>query len=127
MAGRSPAGALDNTIRLWDAVTGAHKHTHYGHSSYHDNLAFSPDGGTLASGGGGLSGEGNTIRLWDAVTGALKHDSQRAYGWQVYSIAFSPDGGSLASESFDNTIRLWDALTGAQKHTIRRTFTHDVD
>ena len=53
----------DDTVRLWDAVTGAHIHTLEG--GWHDvaSVAFSPDGRTLA-------GAGDGIRLWDAVTGA---------------------------------------------------------
>ena len=58
----------DKTIRLWDAITGTHKHTLTGHTFTVWSVAFSPDGGTLASGS-----SDHTIRLWDAVTGIHKH------------------------------------------------------
>ena len=60
-------GAGDDTIRLWDVVTGAHKQVLTGHTDSVYSVAFSPDGNTLASG----SSDG-TIRLWGAVTGAHK-------------------------------------------------------
>ena len=40
-----------------------------GHTDSALSVAFSPDGGTLASGGGWRD---NTIRLWDATTGEHK-------------------------------------------------------
>ena len=40
----------DNTVHLWDAVTGTHMQTLKGHAISVLSIAFSPDGGTLASG-----------------------------------------------------------------------------
>ena len=59
------SGSADGTVRLWDALTGAHVRTLEGHTSGVRGVAFSPDGRTLASG----SRDG-TVRLWDALTGA---------------------------------------------------------
>ena len=39
----------DHTVRLWDAVTGAHKAALTGHGNSVISVAFSPDGLTLAS------------------------------------------------------------------------------
>ena len=85
------SGSLDDTIRLWDAVTGAHQRTLTGHtSSMSYSVAFSPDGRTLASGSGDWSDDDNTIRLWDAVTGAPQrtltgHTSSSVYQRRVQS------------------------------------------
>ncbi len=97
-----PSGSGDNTIRLWDAVTGAHKHTLTGHRGYVASIAYSPDGNSIASGSWD-----NTVHLWDAVTGAHKHTLTGHTGW-VYSVSFSPDGRTLASGSGDGTVLLWD-------------------
>jgi WD40 repeat protein len=48
------------TIKLWDSATGKQRATLNGNSSSFDNLRFSPDGKTLASGSWG-----GTIKLWD--------------------------------------------------------------
>ena len=90
-------------------LTGTQVHTLKGHTDSVNSVAFSPDGGTIASGS-----RDNTIRLWDAVTGSHKHTLKGHTSW-VGSIAFSPDGGTIASSGFwdDDTIRLWDAVTGA--------------
>ncbi len=106
------SGSGDDTIRLWDAVTGEHKQTLTGHTGSVGSIAFSPDGRTLASGGGD-----NTIRLWDAVTGEHKQ-TLTGHTSNVRSVSFSPDGRTLASGSGDDTIRLWDAVTGAHKQTL---------
>jgi WD40 repeat protein len=61
-----PSDAKDNTIRLWDAATGALLRTFKGHSEVISSVAFSPDGARVLSGSGDT-----TIRLWDVATGAL--------------------------------------------------------
>ena len=88
-------------------------------------VAFSPDGGLIATGG-----NGNTARLWDAATGKpfgvpldpklFAHGNDNTVvvidpitsrgTWHtpsVVTVAFSPDGRFIAVGGDDNTVRLW--------------------
>jgi hypothetical protein len=106
------SGSLDNTIRLWDAASGALLRTLEGHTDWVHSVAFSPDSRALAS-----ASWDNTIRLWDAASGALRRTLE-GHTQPVWSVAFSPDGRLLASASDDRTIRLWDAASGALRRTL---------
>jgi WD40 repeat protein len=122
-------GHLDTTITLHDATTGKELHKLTGHPNGVGQLAFSPDGKTLASRGT----IDNLIRLYDVKTGAdLKRITQQAEGnagagrpvpvkpGRFYgavgghSLVFSPDGKVLVSPNPDNFgVRFGGAGAGA--------------
>src|SRR5271154_5751324 len=120
------SASCDNTVRLWDAATGAVLQALEGHSHWVYAVAFSPDGRQLAS-----ASHDNTVRLWDAATGAVLQALEGHSNW-VCAVAFSPDGKQLASASYDNTVRLWDSATGAALQTLEigavvRTLSFSID
>ena len=80
-------------------------------------LAFSPDGKTLATGGGEPSREGE-IRVWNIETGALKRAISKAHSDTVFALEFSPDGKMLASGGADKMARLLDLATGKVIRTM---------
>ena len=96
MVARSLVGVGDDTVRLWDVVTGEEQKTLTGHTSLVSSVSFSPDGSTVASGSWD-----DTVRLWDAVTGEEQKTLTRRTNWvsvsYVTSVVFSPDGSTVAS------------------------------
>ena len=105
-------GSADNTLKLWDAASGALLKTLKGHDGTVSSVAFSPDGRFIVSGSWD-----NTIKLWDAADGALLKTFE-GHGDDVSSVAFSPDGRFIVSGSQDNTLKLWDAANGALLKTL---------
>ena len=76
------------------------------HTNGINDIAYTPDGQTIASGSGD-----ETIKLWRIADGTLSRILEGHAG-SVSSVAFAPDGQTLASGSFDNTIRLWRIADG---------------
>ena len=67
---RIVSGSDDNTVRLWDAASGAQLAVLRGHEDEVNSVAFSPDGTRIVTGGGdtfiNLPGE---VKVWDAQKG----------------------------------------------------------
>jgi WD40 repeat protein len=72
------------------------------------NVAFSPDGRRLATGG-----EENTVKIRDVQDGRELH-TLRGHNGDVYAVAFSPDdeGRWIASAGEDSAVKVWDSHTG---------------
>ena len=104
------SAGYDETVRVWDAVTGTQLHIMKGHTGRVMSVAWSPDGTRLAS-----AGYDKTVRLWDATIGAPLH-TLKGHSGSVESVAWSPDGAQLASIGEDATVRIWDAATGKELH-----------
>jgi WD40 repeat protein len=69
------------------------------------DLAFSPDGRTLAS-----YGDGGGLTLWNVATRQVALTLKGHMGW-VSGIAFSRDGNLMVTAGADATVRLWPAVT----------------
>ena len=113
----------DNTIPVWDTETGEilnildldsalrNDIVDWRRDSAWCGLEFSPDGKTLAIGGGEI------ILLWDIDTTQTKMNMTQPTH-RVFDLAFSPDGKTLASGGFESNINLWDPHTGDHKRTL---------
>ncbi|HPH96485.1 MAG TPA: hypothetical protein PKW33_20875 [Anaerolineaceae bacterium] len=100
------AGSSDQSIRIWNTMTGECQHHLMGHFDAVNSLAFSPDGGLLASGGGIYKGMDFTIRLWSVQDGRSKTIIDRHIN-MVTKVLFNPAGTLVASASADGSVRLW--------------------
>jgi WD40 repeat protein len=107
--GASSPDPHDNTIRIWDAETGAAVgQPLVGHNGPVWSVACSPDGRRIISGS-----DDKTIRIWDAETGAAVGEPLVGHnGWCGLLLALRT-GGASSPDPHDNTIRIWDAETGA--------------
>lgn len=69
------------------------------------DVAFSPDGGMLATAARA------TASVWDVGRRSRSWFVQSSHGF-FDAIAFSPDGGTLAAATSKGSVRIWDARTG---------------
>ena len=103
-------GTYGSNLFLWDVATGTLRHTleqRIHRIEYFRNVAFSPDGATIASGSDYRSD--GQIHIWDTASGTLLHKLPGSSS-PVFSVAYSPDSRTLLSGS--DAVRIWDVATG---------------
>jgi WD40 repeat protein len=106
------SGGKDTTVQLVDAATGGRVDAFAG-SSFITNLAFSPDGRTLAAVNAAAVNAAPTLRLWDLKT--KRERSLTGHTGPILGLSFHPGGkmactAAVAGPPFfvDCTVRLWD-------------------
>lgn len=103
-------GGNDNTVRLWNAETGAP----FGEVARHNDdvytVAFSPDSTQFAS-----ASEDGILRIWDVSSGAMITEVVVEENIALWRLDYSPDGTTIAVALNDGTIRLVDVATGIQR------------
>ena len=126
-AGHSPsafaAAGWDGTIKLWhqNRDAGTLFRTLKGHKSVISDIAFSPNGKTLAS-----ASWDKSVKLWQVEDGTLL-TTLSGHDDGVTSVALSSansrDGSILADGSEDKTIKLWQVVNG-QAELLRTLSGH---
>ncbi|KAF5340731.1 hypothetical protein D9611_007354 [Ephemerocybe angulata] len=100
------SGAIDQTVRVWDALTGKMQTILEGHGGTVRSVAFSPDGERIISGS-----RDHSVRVWDVLAGRVERVLV-GHTDCVWSVGFSADGSQVVSGSEDKTVRIWDASSG---------------
>jgi WD40 repeat protein/tRNA A-37 threonylcarbamoyl transferase component Bud32 len=109
---RLASGGEDRTVRLYHLAGGSAQTLRVPEAA--NDLAFSPDGRTLAAVGDGPE---PAVSLWDLATGQAT--VLHGHAGSVQGVAFLPTAPLLATCSDDGTVRLWDLAGGdPQARTI---------
>ena len=101
---RIVSGSFDNTVLVWDAVSGVLEKTLEGHTDHVMSVVWHGD--KIVSGS-----EDKTVRVWDSQTGA---ELMRLEGHTDCVDSVSSSGTLIVSGSDDKTVRVWDSHTGAE-------------
>jgi WD40 repeat protein len=107
------------TLSLWNVSTGqrVREFPHFGDPDHPKEtgfayyLAYSPDGRSVATGGGYRN---SYLRLWDVETGKKRWAVEQV-DLYLWCLAFSPDGRSLAAGTDNGPCRLWEVATGRER------------
>jgi WD40 repeat protein len=105
--GQLVAGSSEGTARMWDAETGALRHTLRGHTGSVFGVAWSPDSSRLVTG----SADG-TAKVWEIGPEGFQERwslSARESQSGIVGVAFSPDGSRvMAGDARVSAVQVWD-------------------
>ena len=102
------SGGSANTIKIWDATTGALVSTLTGNSAPVTSLAVNSQGTILVTG----TSDGK-ITVWDIPSGSVTLTIP-AFPVSIKSVSLSPDGQYIASSSADSSmIKVWKVSDGS--------------
>ncbi|MFI1972129.1 CHAT domain-containing WD40 repeat protein [Streptomyces cinnamoneus] len=112
--GRLLATGARRLVRVWDAVTGqvTWERRLGGWSTMVNAIAFSSDGGRLATGS-----TDNVARVWDMATGDISFELTHEHF--VNAVDFDPSARYLATGSADATASIWDLGTRSKVLSLR--------
>ncbi|MDQ3816495.1 MAG: hypothetical protein M3362_02240 [Acidobacteriota bacterium] len=121
VASGPPAGGKGGLLSIWNVKTGRLLKSLNGLTGGINFIRFSPDGSSLAAGGGDEKG----ILIWEVNSGRFVR--RLLSGHHEVSAEFSPDGKTLASvsgfygdadeEDEEMTVRVWRVATGSLLYT----------
>lgn len=109
---RMVSGGNDNTLQVWNAITGKRLLTYTGHLGSIWAVVWSPDGRCIASGG-----NDGTVQVGEA-SGGHRFLTFRRHTGPVRGVAWSPDGRHIASATGNTSdehpresVQVWKAKT----------------
>ena len=80
-----------------------------GHTDAVTYVQYSPDGKSLASGGGDM-----TVRFWNTISHTPRHTCM-GHRNHILAVAWAPDGSVFVSADKNGEIRAWDPSSGKQR------------
>ena len=104
-----PVAARDNTARVWDLGDGGREVSRVQYDGLVEAVAFSPDGGLLASG----STDGS-LKLSEPDGGRVVARMSMDKNFPVYHIAFRPDGGALVAGGYQFNAKIFSVPSGQE-------------
>jgi eukaryotic-like serine/threonine-protein kinase len=113
------SGSLDQTVQVWEALSGKDHFVYHNHHDAVSSVAWSPGGTQIAS--GSLD---QTVQVWDAVSKPLwlrafalrtgfMYFKCEGHTSGVQAVTWSPDGLYIASGGDDNMVIIWEAVPQA--------------
>jgi WD40 repeat protein len=110
----SPDGKLlattcsTESLRIWEVATGRKIKEL---KAVHASILWSPDGKSLATGGG------DKILIWDVETGQVT-DTLEGHKGGADPVAWLDNGKTLVCAGMDRTLRYWDAHNGRVRRIV---------
>ena len=101
--GRMLALASENTVYGWRVGDWNPIFQLVGHTNTVRDLAFSPDGTTIAT-----ASDDTSVRLWNTSDGKSLATKFNHHA-QVTSLVYAPDGQNFFSGSMDSTLQSWNS------------------
>jgi WD40 repeat protein len=102
----------DDTVKLWDTVTGRQLSSFSAHSGGLRAVVFMFDNLRLIT-----AGKDGTTRIWN-ISNAQPTLTLRGHSGPVNAIALNASETLLATAGDDKTARLWDPVTGRELFTL---------
>ena len=102
------AGATFAYLKWFKVIDPKLVRTFTGHTSWVNQVAFTPDSAVLAS-----ASFDSTAKLWDVATGEELRTFS-GYSNSVCCVAISPDGQVLASGDISGVVKFWDIKSGQE-------------
>jgi len=91
---RIVSGSDDQTVRVWETVTGQQLLCLQGHDGQVSSVSYSPDGSRIVTGS-----HDQTVRVWDAVTGPSPDPGLPQLTNGIFFSNFANNGGGLFNDS----------------------------
>jgi WD40 repeat protein len=103
------------TIKIWSIATGRCLKTLRGSDRPVHDIAYSPDGKYLISGG-----EDQTVRIWDTQTGAQKRILKGIAG-PINCVVVTHDGKHLIAGTSKGKLVYWNLMSGVREREMKVT------